>query len=93
MSIKNFIGRAFAIDKRLHFGASFFITIIVCAILHAFGVASTIWWGMGAALLVGIGKEVADYFLPNHSAEWGDLLADLAGILLAFVCYLCSFIQ
>lgn len=91
--MKEFLRRAFAIDKRLHFCASFFICIIVCAILHAFGVASTIWWGMGAALLVGIIKEVADYFLPNHSAEWGDLLADLAGILLAFLCYLCSFIQ
>lgn len=81
------------IDHLLHGLASFALAIAICAILHAFGVTSTIWWGMGAALLVGIAKEVADYFLPNHSAEWGDLLADLAGILLAFLCYLCSFIQ
>jgi len=79
-----------ATDKLLHGLACFFISVIVFAVLFAFG-----WrgWATAVAFLltaaVAAGKELYDKFHPDsHSAEWGDVIADGVGAFLALAAQL-----
>lgn len=48
---------------------------------------SQVGWAVGSATLVGALLEVWQGFLPHRSAEWGDLLADGVGAVLAGALY------
>ncbi|AKI98217.1 hypothetical protein [Kosmotoga pacifica] len=65
-------------DKYLHFSVSF----------TAYGLSSYILEDIGGLLFtlsIGIGKEVRDCFSPSGSAEFEDLLADIAGITMGYL--------
>ena len=60
-------------DKYLHFSFSFTIqSVLNCAAGKITGTALTAG--------IGIGKELRDLITGKGSAEWGDLIADFAGI-------------
>ncbi|OAA29773.1 hypothetical protein AT15_01690 [Kosmotoga arenicorallina S304] len=64
------------VDKYLHFSVSF----------SAYGFSSYFLGDIGGLIFtssIGIGKEVRDFFSPFGTAEIGDLLADMAGIIAA----------
>lgn len=66
-------------DKIYHFTVCFAITIIASVFLP-------LWASVMTACIVGVCKEVYDLHSPDaHTAEWGDLLADLIGIVFALV--------
>ena len=65
-------------DKQLHIVASAILTIAIYLLTKSLIIA-----GAGA-LLVGIGKEVYDYYHPKkHTADTKDVLADVIGIMVA----------
>ena len=65
------------IDKYLHFGASFVLTLALSTVLP-FGYAAA------AVLLIGMLKELYDYRHPlMHTADWKDFAADLGGVVAA----------
>ena len=71
------------IDKCLHFLAGGFVAGIVYAL------TTSHWWAVGVTAVVGITKEIYDYFHPeDHTAEVLDAIATLAGAvpLLLVVC-------
>ena len=64
------------VDKYLHFSVSF----------SAYGFSSHFLGDIGGLVFtsfIGIGKEVRDFFSPSGTAEIGDLLADMVGIIAA----------
>ena len=61
------------VDKFYHFIVCFIATLVV-------GVLSTMC-GVCFALGLGIGKEVGDYFNKNSGWSWGDIIADIVGVL------------
>jgi len=65
-------------DKRLHI-------IVGCAI---FLFASTVFpvdISIGSVIVAGIGKEIYDYFHPNHTCDFWDALATFAGGAIGFL--------
>jgi len=65
------------IDKYLHFGASFVLTLALSTVLP-FGYAAAV------VLLIGVLKEIYDYKHPlTRNADWKDLAADLGGVVAA----------
>ena len=75
-------------DLLLHALASFAVSVM------AFAVLFTAWhlrgWAvaaaLGAAALVGFGKELYDKLHPDtHTAEWADIIADGVGALGALI--------
>lgn len=64
------------IDKLLHFAISFVLTVGLNTFMPPKDANR-------ATFSIGVGKEVWDHYNPPHSAEWGDIAADLAGILAA----------
>lgn len=43
------------------------------------------WWGIIAALVAGIAKEVDDWRTGQGTAEWSDMAANAAGIAAAWI--------
>lgn len=67
--------RLLAEDKLKHI----VVSAIICVALNLF----LPWWVAALiTLAIGVGKEVYDKVSKKGCAEWGDLLADLVGILI-----------
>jgi len=79
-------------DKVLHALISAGITF---ALLHLFWLIKIPWyWSSIGALLVGFGKEVADRLNKKKRLfDWFDILADIAGVGVVTVIYICSFLM
>jgi hypothetical protein len=66
-------------DKILHFIGSAGMTIF-------FGFFIKIWIAAAIALAIGILKElIHDHLLKRGNCEWGDIYADVAGVLAGVV--------
>lgn len=61
------------VDKQLHFICSFIPAVVVGIFSPSLGAAF--------ALGLGIGKEVGDAMSPHSKWSWGDIIADIVGIL------------
>lgn len=75
------------IDKVLHVFVCMLLMLYITALAHIFcnTTVSCIIGGV-ITLCVGIGKELYDKnHQDKHSAEWGDILADLVGIALGLI--------
>lgn len=58
------------------------LSAFICAVLSLFFP----WWLAALiTLAIGIGKEVYDMVSGKGCAEWGDLIADLVGILIGIL--------
>lgn len=57
----------------LHFFASAFLVVFLAGVVAPA-------WAVLLTFVLGILKEVADYFLPNHSADMKDIFCDIVGI-------------
>lgn len=63
------------IDKYKHLVVSAIITVALNLFLP--------WWiAGGIAFAIGVGKEVYDMVSGKGCAEWGDLFADVVGIVI-----------
>ena len=62
-------------DKCLHFSVGY---ILVTAIPFHF-------YALILVAVIGIGKEVYDKYSPNHTADWKDAAATIAGALIGFL--------
>lgn len=74
-----------SVDKVLHFAVCFMIAAVEAMIMRASDV-SVAWCslaGFAAAMLIGVGKEVYDYYVRKTGFDKNDLLADASGALLA----------
>lgn len=76
-AIRNFLA-AFARWFRtegglLHFIASAFLVVFLAGVVAPA-------WAVLLTFVLGILKEIADYILPNHSADMKDLFCDIVGI-------------
>lgn len=60
-------------DLILHF-------LCACLITNVLSMIVPIWYAVAVALVVSVGKELADKYLNLGTAEWADFLADLIGI-------------
>jgi VanZ family protein len=65
-------------DKGNHLLA--FATLACLGDLGFCGTVSRRIAGAAVLFLYGVGIEIAQHLVPARSSEWGDLLADLAGI-------------
>ena len=63
-------------DKKLHFVVCFAIAFALYPIIG--------WLGIGTSLATGIGKELYDYY-DYGKFSWSDILADVAGIIVAIL--------
>ena len=61
-------------DKQKHFMASLLITLWVGLFFGA-------WWGVGASLTAGVGKEARDSRPGGTGWDWWDLAADGSGMV------------
>ncbi len=65
-------------DKLKHVVVSAAIAAVLSLVLP--------WWAAASVTLaIGIGKEVYDKVSGKGCAEWGDLLADMVGIIIGIV--------
>ena len=64
-------------DKLAHLGFFMVLTLLLLQLLPR-----PLWVAMLLALLVGIGDEWHQMFLPGRQAGWDDIAADLVGVLL-----------
>lgn len=70
-----------ALDKQLHFLGCFAIVAAFFATLgFVVSYMAAMILGSGAALIVGVAKEVYDSKQPKNYFSWGDIIADVAGI-------------
>lgn len=72
----------------IHAGACFIITLVVSiAMYFIFNISmlAAATAGFISAFLCGIGKEYADYKNPNNFWNWGDIIGNVAGCIIAFV--------
>lgn len=72
------LDKIFAQDKREHFEISFILVIVLYYFCCDLLVATV------AVFQIGVLKESYDEF-ANYRWSWGDLLADLVGIILAIL--------
>ncbi len=63
-------------DKFWHAAISFGATLFFGLILGPYPAALLVF-------AVGVGKEIDDYHTPGRYCEWGDILANTVGIILA----------
>ena len=63
-----------AFDKILHFTVCFLIALLLYTLIG--------WWSIGTAVATGVGKELYDW-KDYGNFSWGDILADMIGILVA----------
>ena len=66
-------------DKILHFLVCFVITFVLSFINPIFGAF--------VALVFGLYKEFTDSHKVGNYWSWGDLLADIIGIVFGFLCW------
>lgn len=86
MTFKEFLReRCFSLDKLLHIGACYFIATIVAAVLHLCGNDIPSVWGVVAALVIGLGKEIWDAVSKKGTPSGGDFVADILGCILAVI--------
>ena len=57
----------------LHFFASAFLVVFLAGVVAPA-------WAVLLTFVLGILKEIADYILPNHSADMKDIFCDIIGI-------------
>lgn len=57
----------------LHFSVSAFLVVFFAGVVAPA-------WAVLLTFVLGILKEIADYFLPNHSADMKDIFCDIVGI-------------
>ena len=57
----------------LHFFASAFLVVFLAGVVAPA-------WAVLFTFVLGILKEIADYILPNHSADMKDIFCDIVGI-------------
>lgn len=63
-------------DKLLHFSVCFLSTFLLFPVVG--------WWSIGTAVATGVGKELYDW-KDYGLFSWGDILADMAGIVAAVI--------
>lgn len=74
--IKNLLANLSQKDKMYHFAVNFIIVLFL-------GVLFSPAIGLATAIVASLGKEVYDEYRPNGSGwDWGDLTADLIGMIL-----------
>ena len=71
------------IDKFLHTGVCFLVTICVTVATYWLGETASILCGALFSLGLGLGKEFGDSMAVGNKWDWGDMLADVVGILVA----------
>ena len=57
----------------LHFFASAFLVVFLAGVVAPA-------WAVLLTFVLGILKEIADYIIPNHSADMKDIFCDIVGI-------------
>jgi len=62
------------IDKYKHFVVSFAIVFVLKLVL-------TLTMAIAITLLIGVLKEVYDYYFKTTGFDWYDILADITGII------------
>ena len=67
------------VDKILHFIICFGITFI--------GAFLNIWFAISVTLIIAFYKEFIDSHKPGNYWSWGDILADILGIIFGFLCW------
>lgn len=81
--MEKFIYKVFAQDKMLHFFFGTLLTLIGFAIYNKNGYISDIFM---LPLLVGIVKELFDYFIRKTGFNWWDLLyTNITAIILTLI--------
>ena len=68
-------------DKRAHFIAMMWGTFLAALL------SMNAWAAVGIALIVSVGKEIIDHY-TGGVASWGDMAANLAGILVGIMLFL-----
>ena len=63
-------------DKLLHFAVCFAISLLLFPVIG--------WWGIGTAIATGVGKELYDW-RDYGTFSWGDIFADVLGVLIAML--------
>lgn len=64
------------LDKKLHFSVCLGICLLLYPLIG--------WWSIGTAIAMGVGKELYDW-RDYGLFSWGDILADMAGIVAAVI--------
>lgn len=81
----------FGLDKALHFGVCFLIVAVVALICYGVldmpKMASSLA-GVCVGVVLGFGKEVFDKYVRLTGFDWSDIVADVCGVVLAFLCTL-----
>ena len=81
MAIRNIFNiKGVQSDKVLHFLVSFVIAFPLMAV--------NIYLAIGVTLAIGLYKEFTDSHKEGNYWSWGDLLADILGILIAIILWL-----
>ena len=62
-------------DKFQHCLGSLLLTLILWYFIG--------WWTVLLVFLIGLGKEIKDYFTEGSYCEWKDMLANIIGITVA----------
>lgn len=70
-------------DKFLHAGVCFLATAFVILATYWLGRTASVFCGVLFALGLGLGKEFGDSMAKGNKWDWGDMLADVVGILVA----------
>lgn len=74
--------RSITIDKYQHALGCAILTSTICALPFDL----VLLLAGPVVFLIGLGKEVYDYFHPDkHTADWKDLVADCIGITIVYI--------
>ncbi len=73
-------------DKQLHISISFILVLLMLSSSNSLGISYYYELSISTTLLVGISKEVYDYF-DYGKFDYLDILADVIGILLGVLLY------
>lgn len=65
-------------DHLLHIAVSFALAVVGGFLIGR-------WWGLSAALVAGIVKEIDDWRTKRGTPEWGDMAANVVGLAMAWV--------
>lgn len=65
-------------DHLLHIAVSFALAVVGGFLIGR-------WWGLSAALVAGIVKEIDDWRTGRGTAEWSDMVANVVGLTLAWI--------
>ncbi len=74
--------QAYNLDKALHFAAFFGLSFIILLLINRLSLSLIVVVFMA---VTGAVIEIFQNYVPKRSGSWADLLADFAGILLAFL--------